>query len=253
MSHKTEKYDDCDNSDSPYHSSKKYDRYPDDKSYRIRKHNEPLLVDIIKPFNLNVIKGDSGPKGPRGDKGDRGDRGREGRHGCEGRRGRTGEQGEKGEHGDKGCKGEEGEKGEQGEHGRNAVVEYAYLNGNVVQEVAVDANVLFSNVSVNTANITYLPTGDITLVNAGVFQITYYVQANQVSNLALFLNNVILPDTIYASTATSVNTSVSIVTSLLVNGVLNLRNVSASPLAIATIPVGASFAVNASMTVNQLS
>ena len=204
---------------------------------------------------MNVIKGDAGPKGPRGDKGDKGANGKRGYEGHRGHRGDTGKRGECGEKGECGEVGEVGPIGPIGPIGPvgpASILDYAYFHGNVLQDVVVDGNVLFNNTGLNTANIVYLPSGDITLVNSGVYKITYYVQANQVANVALFLNNVILPESIYAATSSSINYGQCIIASASSNAVLNLKSILTSVFVINPIPVGVLFGINTSIVIEQI-
>ena len=222
------------------------------------------MIDV-KPFNLNVIKGDQGIKGdcgPMGPPGYEGKRGKTGEKGEKGKRGKSGYDGEKGEDGEKGCNGEEGEKGEKGDKGDKGdkgekgdkgdsfVVQYGYFNGTQEQVVLNNSPVLFSNYWIDSSGVVCDLSGNITLVHTGTYKISFYVQSSQANQLSVYLNNAILLQSVYTSSG-NLNTGQVIVSVLTPNTILNVVNITGITLTIPAL-IGTQLGTNTSIVVEKL-
>lgn len=95
-----------------------------------------------------------------------------------------------------------------------------------MQTVAVEANVLFNTSGVETAGITHTAgAASITLVNIGVYKVTFSVSGTEASQFALFNGATMVPGSLYGSgAATQQNAGQAIVVTTVANAVLTLRN-----------------------------
>jgi hypothetical protein len=121
--------------------------------------------------------------------------------------------------------------------------------------VAVEGDITFSANGVLTGGITHAPGSDaITVVNAGVYKVTYTVSAVALSQVALFLDGAEVVGTIYGSGAgTQPNVGQAIIT-IAGGSVLELRNHSTAGALTLQSSAGGSQAenVNASIVIEKL-
>ena len=133
------------------------------------------------------------------------------------------------------------------------VASYAYIYNNVSEQVPTNGNITFNTIASATSDIVY-NNGIITLTNAGVYKISYYLQTDGSNQLALFLNNTILNGSIYStnvSTTHQLNLG-TIITNINSNNTLSLRNITPSTINISAISLGANTSINASITIEKL-
>jgi BclA C-terminal domain len=120
--------------------------------------------------------------------------------------------------------------------------------------VAIDAAVTFDTNGVSTSGITHEPgIAGITLVNSGIYQVTFSVSATEPNQMALFVNGVMVPGTVYGSGAgTQQNTGLAI-TNITAGEVLTLRNhSSAAAVGLASVIGGTQANTNASVLIEKL-
>jgi hypothetical protein len=136
----------------------------------------------------------------------------------------------------------------------NGLSQYAYVFNDAAQTVPIEADVIFNKNGVLTSGITHaLGAAGIVLVNAGDYKVTFSVSGTEVSQMALFVNGILVPGTIYASGAgTQQNTGLAIV-SLAAGDVLTVRNHSSSAaVGLATAIGGTQANVNASVAIEKI-
>jgi hypothetical protein len=134
------------------------------------------------------------------------------------------------------------------------VAEYAYVYNLAAQTVAVEAPVLFDTNGATTAGITHAPgTAEITLVNAGTYKVTFSVSGSEPNQMALFVNGVVVPGTVYGSGAgTQQNTGQAIV-AFGAGDVLTVTNhSSAAAVGLASVVGGTQANTNASVVIEKL-
>ena len=121
--------------------------------------------------------------------------------------------------------------------------------------MALEAAVTFSDNGVRTAGITHgLGNSAIVIVNAGDYKITFSISGTEPNQFALFLNGVVVAETVYGSGAgTQQNTGQAILT-IPANGNLTLQNhTSAAAVTLAATTIGGTAAVvNASVLIQKL-
>jgi len=172
--------------------------------------------------------------------------------------GNQGNQGNAGLAGVAGAVGPEGAVGPQGTPGTpgtSSTPQYAYLFNTAVQTVAVEANVLFNTSGVKTAGITHSAgSADITLVNIGVYKVTFSVSGTETSQFALFNGATMVPGSLYGSGAgTQQNAGQAIVVTTVANSVLTLKNhTSAAAVGLPTTGGGTLANANASVLIEKL-
>ncbi len=203
------------------------------------------------------VPGPEGPIGPQGPQGEQGPIGPQGIIGPEGPQGlpgtavEKGDKGDQGEQGPQGLQGLQGPKGDQGPQGIQGVkgntgglLDYAYFYNTEQLTLAPNSTVLFNQPIKSTSGIQY-SNGNITLVNKGVYKITYFTSPLTPGQFAIVLNNNILLETVYNTTYGQ-----TIITTPNDGMILNLNNVSNDQL---VIPVysGAQVAVNASIIIER--
>jgi len=151
-------------------------------------NDNPACLPEIKPFMINVIKGDQGctgemgPRGHKGSSGKRGKRGKPGKDGCEG---------------PPGCEGPQGPQGECAPLPR-ILDDFAFGQNTVEQILQPNQPVVFLPGLLNSG-VTYDNIlNEYNLSKAGVYKVSYYVQSPNVTEMALLVNAVVLPESVYS-------------------------------------------------------
>ncbi len=157
--------------------------------------------------------------------------------------------------GPQGVTGPAGSTGATGATGSNGLSQYAYVYNLTARTVPINADVIFDSNGVATAGITHaLGTAEIVLVNAGDYKVTYSVSGTETNQMALFVNGVLAPGTIYgAGAGTQHNTGLAILT-VGAGASLSLRNHgSAAAVGLASAVGGTQPNTNAAVTLEKLS
>jgi len=124
------------------------------------------------------------------------------------------------------------------------------------QVVPLETGVTFDNNGIGTAGFVHgLGSSDITVINQGVYKVTFSVSGTEPSQFALFINGVVVADSVYGSGAGTQQNNGQAIVALEANDVLTLVNhTSAAAVSLAaTPPIGGTAAtVNASILIQQL-
>jgi hypothetical protein len=118
----------------------------------------------------------------------------------------------------------------------------------------VDAAVLFGSNGVMTSGITHSAgSSTITLANAGDYKLTFSVSGTEPSQMAVFVDGVVVPGGIYGSGAGTQQNTGQVIVTVSAGALLTIHNhTSAAAVTLAT-PIGGSAAnANASLTVEKL-
>ncbi len=153
-----------------------------------------------------------------------------------------------------GAQGPAGPQGATGPAGTSGLSDYAYVYNLAAQTVPLEAAVTFDQNGVMTAGITHALNGaGITLLNAGSYKVAFSVSGTEPNQMALFVDGILAPGTVYASGAgTQQNTGQGIVT-VAAGATLTLRNhTSAAAVGLATPVGGTQPSVNASIAIERL-
>ncbi|MFJ7933895.1 collagen-like protein [Sporosarcina sp. NPDC096371] len=132
--------------------------------------------------------------------------------------------------------------------------EYGYIYNLTPQTVAIEADVLFDTNGIMTPGITHIPgTSQISVINPGVYEVTFSVSGTEPNQFALFRNGLPVAGTIYGSGAgTQQNNGQAIIT-IAAFDVLTLRNhSSAAAVGLASVIGGTQANVNASILIKML-
>lgn len=195
-------------------------------------------------------EGPMGPVGPQGEAGPVGPEGPVGPIGPEGPIGPQGEVGPVGPEGPIGLTGPEGPQGVPGPAG-SAILDYAFYTGFQAQTVAENAPILLGNVVIQTPGLQYSSNGNITMVNAGLYKVTFRIQGDNNNAVAFALNGNVIADTIYATTnGGRLNTGMAIL-SVAAGSVLTFRNVNTAVMNLPLITIGAQQALNVALTIER--
>jgi hypothetical protein len=118
----------------------------------------------------------------------------------------------------------------------------------------LEGNVPFSTNGEISGAITHTPgSTDIVIAESGVFEITFSIQADRVNQFALFLNDALIPGSIYSMEASNLNNSGRVIVSITAPSTLNLRNhTSFRPVSLLTRIGGTQNQVNASVRIIRL-
>lgn len=210
--------------------------------------------------------GETGPQGPRGIAGPAGPRGLTGPQGAQGIKGATGNTGAVGPAGATGPAGPAGINGTNGATGATGATgpaggsggssQYGYIYNLNAQVVPLETAVIFSSTGVHTAGVTHrLGSSDIVVVNKGDYTVTFSVSGTEPNQFALFLNGVVVAETVYGSGAGTQQNTGQAILAIGANDVLTLRNhTSAAAVTLAAAPPigGTVAAVNASILLQKL-
>ena len=140
--------------------------------------------------------------------------------------GATGPAGPSGPTGPTGATGPAGPTGATGPAGAGFPATYAYIyNAVEVLNLAPEENVPFSNNGLIIGNIEHAPGNTDILINeSGDYEITFMVMANRVNQFALFLNNELVPGSVYGVGGANIQNTGRVIVSIAAPAVLNVRN-----------------------------
>jgi len=166
------------------------------------------LINQVQQILIRIpidVVGPSGPTGPTG---------------------ATGPAGPTGATGPAGPSGPTGPTGATGPAGAGFPATYAYIyNAVEVLNLAPEENVPFSNNGLIIGNIEHAPGNTDILINeSGDYEITFMVMANRVNQFALFLNNELVPGSVYGVGGANIQNTGRVIVSIAAPAVLNVRN-----------------------------
>jgi collagen type I alpha len=122
--------------------------------------------------------------------------------------------------------------------------------------VPLETAVIFSDNGIHTAGITHGPgSADIIVLSAGDYKVTFSVSGTEPNQFALFLNGVVVAESVYGSGAGTQQNSGQAILTIGANDALSLRNhTSAAAVTLAAAPPigGTVTAVNASVLLQKL-
>jgi hypothetical protein len=199
-------------------------------------------------------QGAPGAVGAPGAAGAAGTTGLAGPAGPAGAAGAAGALGPAGPAGTAGATGALGPAGPAGAAGANGLAEYGYIYNVSAETVALEADVTFDSNGVLTAGITHLAGGaGITVVNAGVYKVSFSASGTEPNQMALFVNGTPIAGTVYASGAGTQQNSGQAIVNLAAGAVMTVRNhSSAAAVGLATPIGGTQPTVNASVVIEKL-
>jgi hypothetical protein len=124
------------------------------------------------------------------------------------------------------------------------------------QVVPLEAAVTFSNNGLGTAGFAHgLGSSDLIVVNKGDYKVTFSVSGTEPNQFALFINGVVVAESVYGSGAGTQQNSGQAILAIEANDVITLRNhTSAAAVTLAAAPPigGTVAAVNASILIQKL-
>jgi Collagen triple helix repeat (20 copies) len=208
-------------------------------------------------------QGETGSEGATGARGLEGVQGEVGSTGLEGPAGPPGAQGVQGEVGPQGTTGAEGAQGPAGAAGATGATgpagssglsQYAYIYNLGGETVPLEADVTFDTNGVLTPGITHAPgVAGITLTTAGTYEATFSVSGTEPSQMALFVNGILVPGTIYGSGAGTQQNVGQAIFIAPAGAVLTVRNHTSSAAVGLATPIGGTQAsANASVVIEKL-
>ena len=198
--------------------------------------------------------GPAGTTGSTGPAGLVGSTGPTGVNGPAGAVGPPGAVGAAGPAGPAGAAGSTGVAGATGPAGLNGLSQYAYVYNLAEQSVPLEAPVTFDSNGVMTSGITHAPGGSgITLVNAGVYQVTFSLSGTGANQIALFDNGTVVPGTVYGSGSGTQQNAGQVILAVSAGDVLSVRNATSTAAILLATPIGGTRAsTNASLTIEKL-
>ena len=183
-------------------------------------------------------------------------RGATGATGPAGATGATGPAGAVGATGATGPAGATGATGPVGPTGPGAPETFAYIyNIGEVEEIPVEGAVPFSNNGLIVGGIVHPPgSTEIIIEETGVYEITFMVQADRVNQFAIFLDDSLVPGTIYSVGAANIQNTGRVIVEIEAPAILDIRNfTSFSPVTLETEIGGTQDQVNAALLIRRLS
>ena len=120
--------------------------------------------------------------------------------------------------------------------------------------MALEADVTFDTNGVLTSGITHAPgAAGITLVNSGTYKVTFSVSGTEPSQMALFVNGVLVPGTVYGSGAGTQQNIGQVIINITAGGILTVRNhSSAAAVGLASVIGGTQANTNASVAIERV-
>jgi BclA-like protein/collagen triple helix repeat protein len=198
--------------------------------------------------------GAAGSPGVAGPAGIAGPTGPPGSPGATGPAGVAGTAGPQGIAGPSGATGPPGQTGATGPAGSNGLSQYAYVYNLAGETVALEAAVTFDSNGVMSSGITHAAgAAGITLVNSGIYEVTFSVSATGPNQVALFVNEAVAPGAVYGSGAGTQQNTGQVIVAVSAGAVLTLRNFTSSAAIGLATPIGGTRAsTNASVAVEKL-
>ncbi len=220
-------------------------------------------IGATGPQGLTGTNGTNGTTGAQGLQGVQGEVGAAGSPGATGSQGLTGDIGPAGPAGPAGSAGAAGAlgpagpagpPGTPGAAGSGGLSEYAYVYNLGAQTVALEAAITFDNDGVRTSGITHeAGSAGVTLVNAGIYKVTFSISGTEPSQIALFDNEVAIPGSVYGSGAGTQPSTGQVIVAIAAGHVLTLRNhTSAAAVGLQTLSGGTQTNANASITIEKV-
>ncbi|HOJ77062.1 MAG TPA: collagen-like protein [Bacillota bacterium] len=199
--------------------------------------------------------GATGATGPAGATGATGPAGPAGATGATGPAGATGATGPAGATGATGPAGATGATGPIGPTGPGFPATYAYIYNVDEVSIPVEADLPFSTNGLIVGGIAHTPGATEIFINeTGDYEITFSVQADRVNQFALFLNDVLVPGSIYSIGAANIGNIGSVIISITAPAVLTIRNhTSFNAVTLQTEIGGLQNQVNAAIKIIRLS
>ena len=172
----------------------------------------------------------------------RGGLGPQGPIGLQGEIGLTGVQGPPGPTGPQGEQGPQGDVGPQG-----GLLDYAYYYNVSEQTIFSNSVIIFDNPIRNSIGIQY-SSGNILLINIGVYKVIFNVNSIQQNQICLHLNSIVLNESVYE------NYGSCIINTTTPNSILTLTSTTVTPITLmATNAFGTHTQINASITIERIS
>ena len=207
------------------------------------------LTGATGPAGTNGLNGTNGLVGAAGPMGPVGATGAVGPSGSTGATGATGLTGATGPVGPTGATGATGPAG-------SGSSQYAYIYNVSAQVVPLETAVTFSDNGIGTAGFAHgLGSSDITVINEGVYKVTFSVSGTEPNQFALFINGVVVAESVYGSGAGTQQNTGQAILAVGANDVITLVNhTSAAAVTLAAAPPigGTVTAVNASILIQKL-
>jgi BclA C-terminal domain/Collagen triple helix repeat (20 copies) len=197
--------------------------------------------------------GATGATGTAGTTGATGLAGATGTAGATGITGAAGATGATGTAGTTGATGTAGATGATGSQGPARVVNYAYIYNLAAQTVAIEADVTFDGNGPMSGFSHVLGTSTVSVTTAGVYEVNLSVSTTEVSQFAVTVNGVPVPQETYGSGAGVQQNNGQAILVLGAGDVIRLRNhSSAAAVGLPTVAGGTQANVNASLLIEQL-
>jgi len=216
----------------------------------------------VGPTGATGATGATGPMGLTGATGPAGTNGLNGLDATNGFVGPAGPAGPPGPAGPAGPAGATGLTGATGPAGTNGVngtggsSQYAYICNVSAQVVPLESAVTFSDNGIGTAGFAHdLGSPNITVINEGVYKVTFSVSGTEPNQFALFINGVVVAESVYGSGAGTQQNTGQAILAIGANDVITLVNhTSAAAVTLAAAPPigGTVTAVNASILFQKL-
>ena len=201
------------------------------------------------------VQGIQGATGAQGTTGAQGPTGLQGPAGATGAQGSTGPQGSTGVQGPTGATGAAGSTGAQGSTGATGTLSSAYASiyNQAAQVVPIEADIAFDTNGL-LSGITHTPgTNVLTVINAGIYDISWIVSGVEPNQFALFVNGAPVAGGVFGSGAGTQQNSGELIASLNAGDVLTLRNHSSvAAVSLQTLAGGTQSNVNAAMIIRKL-
>ena len=200
------------------------------------------------------VAGVTGTAGTAGVTGVTGVTGGTGVTGSTGVTGGTGATGITGVTGSTGVTGGTGATGITGVTGTAELSEFAYIYNLGAQVVPIDADIIFDTNGPLTPGITHAPgTTDILVTTPGIYKITFSVSGVEPNQFALFVDDALVPGTVYGSGAGTQQNVGQAIVSLSASDVVTVRNFSsAAAVTLQTLAGGTETNVNASIVIERI-
>ncbi|OIJ17663.1 hypothetical protein BKP37_02195 [Anaerobacillus alkalilacustris] len=132
--------------------------------------------------------------------------------------------------------------------------EFAYIYNESALTVPVESDVTFDTNGITTAGITHTPgIAEISIAEAGHYNISFSVSGVETNQFALFLNGVEVSGTVYGSGAGTQQNNGQAIIAIAAGDILTLRNhSSAAAVTLQTLAGGTQTNVNTSILIEKL-
>ena len=166
--------------------------------------------------------------------------------------GPQGPQGPQGARGSQGERGEQGPQGAQGPQGGIATAQYGYVTRTSSAVVPAGGDVVFESQDIASPGIVLTAGSNIQIVEAGVYEVHFFVAANEANQFGITVNGAVLEGGIYGQASINTQNAGRLILAANAGAFLTLRNLTGDAVSLDANAGGPNPSITASVLIVKL-